>query len=109
MVLSVLENRLRGISLSDCFQGFMAQVKFDMVVDLTVAAMFFPILIYLLNVLLIYSVVLNFFVPQSLYTYIHSFSFWFIPGYSVECPVLYNRTLFIHSVCHSLRLPIPDS
>jgi len=34
----------------------MAQVKFDMVMDLTVATMFFPILIYLLNVLLIYSV-----------------------------------------------------
>ena len=74
MVLSVLENRLRGISLSDCFQGFM--VKFDMVVDLTVAAMFFPILIYLLNVLLIYSVVLNFFVPQSdSIIYIYTFLF----------------------------------
>ena len=42
----------------------MAQVKFDMVIDLTVAAMFIPILVYLFNVLLVYSVVLNLFVQQ---------------------------------------------
>lgn len=43
-----------------------------MVMDLTVAAMFFPILIYLLNVLLIYSVMLNFLYSRvtQLYTFL---------------------------------------
>ena len=37
------------------------------------------------------------------------FPLWFITGYSVWFPVLYSRTLFIHSKCDSLHLPNRDS
>ena len=40
-----------------------------------------------------------------------SFPLWFIPGYWIQFPGLYSRTLFIHSICDwflllSLRLPV---
>ena len=46
------------------------------------------------------------------YTHIlfHIFPLWFIPGYWIEFPVLYNRTLlFIHPIYHGLHLLIPNS
>ena len=63
------------------------------------------------EVQLIYSVV-NFCCTVNLtqlYTYIHSFSYsfpvWFIPGYWIYFPVLYNKTLlFIHPICNNLHL-----
>ena len=46
-------------------------------------------------------------------TYIHSslysFPLWFITGYWIQFPVLYRWTLFIHAICNTLHLLIPNS
>ena len=48
----------------------------------------------------------------QLYTYICFFNILFHYGLSqdlIQYPVLYSRTLFIHSICNSLHLLIPNS
>ena len=44
------------------------------------------------------------------YSFLYSFPSWFISRYLIYFPVLYSRTLlFIHCICNSLHLLIPNS
>ena len=44
-----------------------------------------------------------------MYSFSYSFPWWFITGYWWWFPVLYSRTLlFIHSLCNSLHLLMPN-
>ena len=74
--------------------------------------------VFLLNsieVFLIFNIVLTSAIQQS-DSVIHIpilfscfFPLWFITGYWIEFPVLYSRTsLFIHPICNSLHLLIPN-
>ena len=76
---------------------------------------FIFLLFTFIEVSVIYSVVLISTVQQNesvihVYTLLYSFPLWFVIGYWIYFPVLYNRTLlFIHSICNILYLLTPTS
>ena len=66
------------------------------------------------NIVLISAVqasdsVLHTYVCIHISIFLYSFPLYFISGYWIQFPVLYNRTLwFIHPICNSLHLLIPN-
>ena len=43
-----------------------------------------------------------------IYSFSHFLPLWFITGYWMQSPVLFSRTLFIHSTCNSLYLLVTN-
>ena len=69
--------------------------------------------IHTYSVIHVYTYILSYtYIYMYICIYIYSFShflpLWFITGYWMQSPVLFSRTLFIHSTCNSLYLLVTN-